>query len=1259
MTDSIFGQHKLADSFFRNFNCNPMILFVGRSTTHEELEIIADCSWSCIVTTRTEQEFSHYFTKNGERALKEYVSRGEISAKPLNRDPLPILRLFGVDGYSRNVEDSDAFLASIGLSESGDQSVAELRSAQEMLQLLPGLLDCVSKLVVTGYRPGAERELPLSTLARTLMDIPDGNVQLWDMTPGDPSFDPLSKIAQRKEFFFTVDQLAGIVHNRTEDMEAIVPQLDGDLYYVDKSPVGIQPEELMRYRYLAQLLTERTVYGIQPKSTLQYERWFSNFLLLSSSDGPQWYGYLPSSTFYVKRSYEDALVELTRRALSTGAFQKRTISGPIVLHGDSGSSKTITLGALAYRIYNEHLCPVIFIRNDNLLFYNDSQELEDLDSLMQFIEQRKGGHGRILLVWDCSSYRSGISIAKNLVKQLNNRGRRFVLVCSAYSGPEGGDSKQYFKLNRSSESAHFISCPEDQAQLVQSQHCLYVKAVREMGAQEISTLRSRFRDYSGIAPTSLKYWFDKLEREDHNTNIFDYFYRLIALLRPQLEQGLSREQRKVTQYVNEQISRILEQRQQEKQSLTPMQQAFLAAGFSLNEISTEDLEENLEDNDSGFTAALDRFNLCVAMFSQFKLDAPSSLAFSIFLGNDQATYTPELFQIITTIPWLYYGEGEHSGDSVFREDRRSEDFVFRFRTPIEAEIFLEKNGYTGKQQINLLCDVIDLYGMSYRRIHCLDSGLTRTLQDLLRLMGPNSRYQPFQTVPSQQRIHEEVLDNLDTLIDKVWAIWEQYDVPDQDAGFASIAVTFTREFYGKHWDSVSVPKQRHKETNSEKYAPESYTHRLDCLHDVVNLANNCVAELEKLLRAEDNQYTPQHLTLQRDMLIVEIAQCNALTERLVEEYRILCDGEREEELCDHSRRIQQYPEIFRLLVQVINRQPDNGYAYNAIFNAFRRVYEREHREEKKLQYLSEIMQLVDMCNNTEIYNRGTNGNDEISRNIAAIHAISNDFQMTINEIKHRTREQNTYYELYDHLLEANNSAAITFICQKELERAGIIFRSTETLTEQQVKVCKTVLAFLRGPEEFECVCRNSYALALTIRVSWMCYNKTALLGGIECQATRLKQEEWGNILDLCRRYYECTDPAVRQPILVLLYALAELQITGNYQSAIRILGTLEEGQFFTAQRMRTPFLLCDEKGRPKEFDGVVLTVKDYNGFIRVNGVPEQLGGKRGVRFRRSNLGRNVRMPALNDYLDHLELGIGYMGLSVYRAEGSKERREQT
>lgn len=1244
MEETLINQRKLADSFFRNFNCNPMILFVGKSIHQEALKLIASYPWSCVITTKTDLAFSGYFAKEGTRTPKEYTSRSEIPAKPLNRGNLPILRLLGVDGYSHNnSEDSNGFLASLGLTLDVGKEV-DLSRAQEMLQLLPRLLDCISKMVVVGYQPGVEGELPLNVFARTLMEIPNGNVQFWDMEPSGLPYEQLHQIALRKEFLFTENRLADVVRNRSEDKEPITLQISDDRYYLNEMPVSIQSEQLTRYGYLAKLLTERTVRGIRPNGTLQCEKWFSNFLLLSASDGPQWYGYLHNSTFYVKRRYEDILVQLTRQMLSSGNFQDQSSNGPIVLHGPSGSSKSITLGALAYRIYNEQLCPVIFIRNDNLLFYSGSQELEDLDNLMQFIERRDIANPRILLVWDCASYRSGINNARKLVRQLQNRGRRFVLVCSAYSGPEESECKEYFRMERSGESVRFRNCNIEKAQVIRSGQYFYVKASRELDKQEIDNLRGRFKEFSGIEPSLLKRWFDKLEKE--TCDIFDYFYRLIALLRPKLEEGLFREQRKVAQYVNEHLAKILGD--QVMQPANSMRQAFLDAGFHPEEIP---VEADNEKKDTDFIDALNRFNLCVAMFSQFKLDVPSNLAFSVLMGDNRSVYNVQLLQFITAIPWLYYGAGQKAGD-----------FVFRFRTPIEAEIFLKEKGCTGEKQVDLLCEIIDLYGRNYQNSYCLDDELAGGLQDLLRLMGPNSRYLPYR---QSQSSHGEVLRCLEPLINKVWDIWEKYDVPDRDAGFASIAITFTREFYGKQWDDTYYRANRQDtsqkpwEVDSEKYTVESYQSRLNHLYNAQNLADHCVAELENMLRSGDSQYTQQHLAEQKDMLIVEIAQCNSLAERLVGEYRELCGNETPEDAQYHDQRIRRYPEIFRLLVQVIHHQPDNGYAYNAVFKSFCEAYEREGRKEKKLQYLSEIMQIVDMCSNIEILNRGANGQDEISKNIATIQAISNAFRITIDEIKSRSSaSQNAYYTLYDRLLEAGNPAAITLICQKELERAGIIFRSTTHLDSHQVIACKKVRSFMRESSNFECICGNSYALALLIRVSWMCYNKTALLGSTECQLTELDREEWDDIYRLCHMYCERTDAVGRQPIIVLLYALAEIHISWNYQQAIWILDTLGEGQFYTSERMRTPFLLCDEVGNPLRFGGTVISTKDRTGFIRVNGVPERLGGKTGIRFYCGNLGRSIRMPEKNDVLVDLELGIGYTGLSIYKAEGSLERRER-
>ena len=117
--------------------------------------------------------------------------------------------------------------------------------------------------------------------------------------------------------------------------------------------------------------------------------WFSNFLESSASLGPQWYGYLPQSTFYVKRSYEDALVQLVRKMLDGRSITgSSSVNRPIILAGDPGSSKSITLGALAYRIFNEKIHPVIYISKDSFLSANIGTGFDELDEAMQLLENK-------------------------------------------------------------------------------------------------------------------------------------------------------------------------------------------------------------------------------------------------------------------------------------------------------------------------------------------------------------------------------------------------------------------------------------------------------------------------------------------------------------------------------------------------------------------------------------------------------------------------------------------------------------------------------------------------------------------------------------------------------------------------------------------------------------------------------------------------------------------------------------------------------
>ena len=106
-----------------------------------------------------------------------------------------------------------------------------------------------------------------------------------------------------------------------------------------------------------------------------------------------------------------------------------------------------------------------------------------------------------------------------------------------------------------------------------------------------------------------------------NVDIFEYFYRLIILIRPKLEAGLSREQRLVNRYIRKQLSLL---GKKEDEVYNPLFEALKKAGIPLNEEAQKALEDDEVD-----VYDLDKFNICIAMFSRFKLDTPYSLAFCL------------------------------------------------------------------------------------------------------------------------------------------------------------------------------------------------------------------------------------------------------------------------------------------------------------------------------------------------------------------------------------------------------------------------------------------------------------------------------------------------------------------------------------------------------------------------------------------------------------------------------------------------------
>lgn len=284
------------------------------------------------------------------------------------------------------------------------------------------------------------------------------------------------------------------------------------------------------------------------------------------------------------------------------------------MEGIPGSSKSVELAALAYKIYNEKINPVIYINGDNLCFASQSSEIQVLDELMQEVEQVGDKDTRFLIVWDSSSYRNVVAEAKQLVHELENRGRRFVLVCSAYTSVESKKkeaNKVYYTLQH---DGSFVKS-EVESDLYSHNNCYFVSATRELDESEINTLKHKAKLYAVADKEEINKIWDELSG---NVDIFEYFYRLIILIRPKLEAGLSREQRLVNRYIRKQLSLL---GKKEDEVYNPLFEALKKAGIPLNEEAQKTLEDDEVD-----VYDLDKFNICIAMFSRFKLDTPYSLA---------------------------------------------------------------------------------------------------------------------------------------------------------------------------------------------------------------------------------------------------------------------------------------------------------------------------------------------------------------------------------------------------------------------------------------------------------------------------------------------------------------------------------------------------------------------------------------------------------------------------------------------------------
>lgn len=1234
---------EMINDLMNSFKKDNVILYIGRNGRKELTPEICSLPWACVVTSCTD-DIGVEFAKQGKDTIR-YTTYKKLPNQLFVKNKFPIIQLYGKDNVMDDI-----------LEEYEDDLLRReviKKQSENIFDYVIKRMDMRTRMVIIGYAVEDIEEFPLQSMAVSITYMRGGIADIYGIID-DKKMASLLKCIERRGGKSTSCKLKNLVEkylNLSENYQEF-DKKKGRIFYKGGMPASISNSFLLGCSRSIQLLTEELIYETRPLGKIEQQEWFPNFLN-NSSDRPQWYGYLEQSQFYVKRDYEDYFFSLVSNLLS-GKNMKQIENTPIILQGPPGSSKSIEMAALSVKIFEKHINPVIFVNSDKLLFAENSPEVEEIDTIMQQVENIGEKDTKFLIVWDSSSYKDIAVNTTNMMRILQNRGRRFVLVCTAYGSDFGANSLLGRKNNnwysyKKSENVFFRS-NDNSGDILFDGKFYYVYASSLISEEERTSLKNTVERYSLLPSDQNKLFWKNMKDED---KLFVIFYRLMIALQPKLTKGLSREQRLVQQFVNRQLE-IIDSNKEEEERDNTMLKALMEAGINLsenekNEMVQDDIEENFD---------LDRFTQIIAIFGQFKLDTPFSFAmhslyrnidkYNSYLDTYYSHNSRKLFALLTTeIPFIHYYENEYG--------KR----VFRYRNTLEATLFLSRNNIEPQKQIELINDGLAYYAESYKSLGEVDDELKVSLEKVLRMIGPNTDYIDFLRGHSKQKEHEEFLKNMESLINKLEDLRLQ-EIPDYNSGFVTIEITFVREYFGKLWDILKKCDSKGMSgfnnpwaLNPEQYNEDKYIYRIKKLKEACNLALENIEVKQKSI-VTSNTYERGHLMDQINGLSVEACLCSDSLKNVWEEYELYCQDKNIDIKIDKKEYSPlQYCLQYEMLVKAIDTAPLNGYIYNALFNAFEKEYERSKSSEYKIALLSEIKLIADEASEYSIINRGMNGRDDISQHISKIMQYASEINVTIDNI--RMQEPSPFFELYNKMLKQKNASAICFVCQQELNNAGLgggtnlennHSEDKNLLTDEQTRVCKKITEFMTQDEYYsECISKNHHALYLLLRVEWMLFNKTPLSAAKEYQLTYATKDEWKKINEICIDYRMCAGEKIR-PIVILVQALSELQLTHNYKKAYEIVNEMTVTDFTTTPRMRVPFLVCFEPGKPAEYTGTVISQKNYRGYIQYDNLPKRLGAEIGIRFYMKNMGWKS-MPQDGKVLECIHLGIGFTGFSAY------------
>lgn len=725
----------MLNELFVRMQYEPSVLLFGNEYKNLSTSVL-DYAWNSIVTTNCDIALSAFLV-NDKRFVRDLTSKDDMQANLMDRKNLNVIRLFGENYPPKDMDELE-------MEDVIDQAV-------EMLAKVSEIIKRNGIILIDDFEEQYFTHKELRKALRGLFNN-QKQVYIFNCRNKDQYLTALenqgiavlieSGIDDFFEEFFQTDET--IEHSLTDSSIQIYIEAEKNT-----TPTSIEKRQLLETESFAVLLNIELLNEIRIPQNM-YKDYFYMFLKNSVRE-PQWYGY--TYGFNLHRQYEDSLYRKVKRGLENVG---KPNNKPLLLVGQTGTGKSISLAAIAYKIFNEKKYPVIYINDPDINFYSSveykqkginkkgSPAFNALDYLLERLENL--GAKATFLVWDTSSYSTGREKCYTLYQALLARGRKIYLLSTAYELSSDANeayteedyveksvmNKKFFECQATVE----ISTEVDQLKEILSKKC-------NMSAQNIDSIVNHYARSS--------------------ENYLSMLYQAFDILRGNLSKGVYKEASANLQG----LDKILEEEVRNTISINTVF-AYALKKIELDLINAGiDVDRKVENSQerSKIEVAKDKFIKCVAVCSQFKLKMPYDFALRI-LG----TYNEQIVKTLTQSTFFVITKDCH------------ENYEISLRTPLEASMYILAKNMSPLDEVECAVQMLELMNSSGSYGHQKE---VRLCEKLIRIIGPNNA----ENRNKYKRGYKEVIEALGRLREER-NIWEPILVAQE--------ITYLREYYGRN-----------------------------------------------------------------------------------------------------------------------------------------------------------------------------------------------------------------------------------------------------------------------------------------------------------------------------------------------------------------------------------------------------------------------------------------------------------------------------